>query len=90
MPRGSYTNPLIVQTDNLRASSKVLQKATIECREFDTIKPQKGDFAKMDFSEKDQDSTRPPEYCYLANARAIIVAIEYQTAIVGSGRPKLW
>ena len=44
----------------------------------------------MDFSEKDQDSTRPPEYCYLANARAIIVAIEYQTAIVGSGRPKLW
>jgi DNA adenine methylase len=48
VPRGSYASPLIVQTENIIASGKVLQKATIECRDFDTIKPQKGSFVYFD------------------------------------------
>lgn len=48
VPIGSYTNPEIVQRENILLCSEALQKATIEYREFDTISPAPGDFAYCD------------------------------------------
>lgn len=48
VPVGRYTNPGIVQANNLLACSRVLQRARIELREFDTIIPQRGDFVYFD------------------------------------------
>ena len=48
VPRGTYSNPGIVQRENILACSHALQKATIEYREFDTISPQAGDFVYCD------------------------------------------
>lgn len=48
VPRGKYSNPYIVQRENIIASSKALQKATISTREFDTIEPVCGDFVYCD------------------------------------------
>lgn len=42
--KGSYA----VQRENILASSNALQKATIECREFDDISPSSGDFTYFD------------------------------------------
>jgi DNA adenine methylase len=42
--KGSY----VVQRENILASSKALQKATIEYREFDSIEPNAGDFTYFD------------------------------------------
>jgi DNA adenine methylase len=36
-PFGRYKNPAICDADNLRAVSKALQRAKIECRHFDTV-----------------------------------------------------
>lgn len=48
VPIGSYTNPEIVQRDNIMLCHETLQKTTIEYREFDSIKPVKGDFVYCD------------------------------------------
>ena len=48
VPIGSYANPEIVQRENINLCSAALQKATIEFREFDTIKPAAGDFVYFD------------------------------------------
>lgn len=48
VPVGSYVNPEIVQRDNIRLCSVALQKAQIEYREFDAIKPAASDFVYFD------------------------------------------
>ncbi len=48
VPIGSYVNPEIVQRENIMLCSAALQKAQIEYREFDTIKPASGDFVYCD------------------------------------------
>lgn len=48
VPIGRYTNPNIVQEANIRNCNRALQIATIECREFDTIQPEAGDFVYCD------------------------------------------
>ena len=48
VPVGKYTNPNIVQRENILACSRVLQTARIEYHEFDTIKPKRGDFVYFD------------------------------------------
>lgn len=48
VPIGSYTNPDIVQRGNILLCNVALQKAQIEYREFDTIKPEKDDFVYFD------------------------------------------
>lgn len=48
VPIGSYTNPNIVQAENIALCSVALQKAQIEFREFDTIKATSGDFVYCD------------------------------------------
>lgn len=48
VPIGRYTNPNIVQEENLKACSKALQKATINKMEFDKISPNEGDFVYFD------------------------------------------
>ncbi|HML74909.1 MAG TPA: Dam family site-specific DNA-(adenine-N6)-methyltransferase [Anaerohalosphaeraceae bacterium] len=47
-PIGKYTNPNIVQEDNLIACSKALEKAEIKHIDFEEITPQKGDFVYFD------------------------------------------
>jgi DNA adenine methylase len=48
VPVGRYTNPNIVQRDNILACNERLQKAHIEYNEFDIIKPQRDDFVYFD------------------------------------------
>ncbi|HEX8228278.1 MAG TPA: DNA adenine methylase [Chloroflexia bacterium] len=48
VPIGRYTNPTIVQRENIMACSRVLQKSRVEYHEFDAIKPQHGDFVYFD------------------------------------------
>ncbi len=48
VPRGSCTNPNIIQRENILASSQVLQKANIKYHEFDAIKPLPNDFVYFD------------------------------------------
>lgn len=48
VPMGSYVNPEIIQAENIALCNVVLQKATVEYREFDTITPKKGDFVYFD------------------------------------------
>lgn len=48
VPVGRYKNPNIVQEDNTWFCHDALQKATIEYREYGTIKPKAGDFVYFD------------------------------------------
>ena len=48
VPIGRYTNPGIVQRENILACSRALQKAKIEYREFDALRPKRGDFVYFD------------------------------------------
>ena len=48
VPMGKYKNPNIVQESNIRNCHRALQIANIECREFDTILPEYGDFVYYD------------------------------------------
>ena len=48
VPIGRYTNPNIIQEENLKACSKALQKATIKKMEFDSISPNEKDFVYFD------------------------------------------
>ncbi|KKK56208.1 hypothetical protein LCGC14_3066840 [marine sediment metagenome] len=48
VPMGSYKNPDSVTEQNIRACSKALADASIECRQFDTVSPQAGDFVYFD------------------------------------------
>lgn len=48
VPMGSYTNPDVVQAENIALCAVALQKAQIEWREFDTIRPLAGDFVYCD------------------------------------------
>lgn len=48
VPMGDYKNPAILDEDNLRNCSKVLQGAKIHQEEFDQIKPKRGDFFYID------------------------------------------
>jgi len=65
VPRGSSTNPNIVQRENILAGSRVLQKATIEYREFDDIKPLQDDFVYFDPPYHPADSTSFTKYTKL-------------------------
>jgi DNA adenine methylase len=65
VPRGSYANTDIVQQENILASSKALQKAGIEYREFDTIKPNSGDFVYFDPPYHPADSASFTKYTKL-------------------------
>jgi DNA adenine methylase len=48
VPMGKYINPDIVQEHILCSCHKALQRASIECRDFSTIKPKRGDFIYLD------------------------------------------
>lgn len=48
VPRGSYTNPVICDADNLRAVSQVLQKTTINFGDFERVAPGLNDFVYCD------------------------------------------
>ncbi len=48
VPWGRYTNPDVVTSANIMASSIALRQARIEYREFDAIQPQAGDFVYCD------------------------------------------
>ena len=48
VPVGSYANPDVVQRENIKLCNAALQKAQIEYREFDTIRPENGDFVYFD------------------------------------------
>lgn len=48
VPIGDYKNPPILDEENLRAASKVLQGANIEQKPFTQINPHKGDFFYLD------------------------------------------
>lgn len=48
VPIGSYTNPEIVQRENILACCAALQHAQVEYHEFDTITPASGDFVYCD------------------------------------------
>ena len=65
VPRGSANNPNIIQRENIIASSKALQKAVLEYHEFDTIKPNPGDFVYFDPPYHPADSTSFTKYTKL-------------------------
>lgn len=48
VPFGRYKNPTICQPERLRACSAALQAATINCQDYRTIDPVKGDFVYFD------------------------------------------
>ena len=48
VPRGSYVNPTICDSNNLLAASQVLAKATITYADFSEIQPAAGDFVYCD------------------------------------------
>lgn len=49
VPKGSYKNPMICDSENLRAVSKVLKKVSIKLGQFDkTVTPKGGDFIYCD------------------------------------------
>ena len=65
VPMGSYTNPDIVQRENITLGSAALRKAQIEYREFDTIKPAPGDFVYCDPPYHPMNSTSFTKYTKL-------------------------
>lgn len=65
VPRGSSTKPNIIQKDNILAGSQILQKANIEYREFDAIKPITNDFVYFDPPYHPSDSTSFTKYTKL-------------------------
>lgn len=48
VPVGRYTNPNIIQEDNIRAVNIALQKAKIECKSYLQVTPGKDDFVYID------------------------------------------
>src|ERR1700722_2990428 len=48
VPMGSYTNPGILQEENIRACQAALQNATIEYKDYHRINPKAGDFCYFD------------------------------------------
>lgn len=48
VPIGKYTNPQILDKDNIFLCSNALKKALIEVKDFSQIKPTKGDFVYFD------------------------------------------
>ena len=48
VPRGSYTNPVICDADNLRAASQILKKTTIKFGDFERVTPGLNDFVYCD------------------------------------------
>ena len=48
VPMGAYKNPAILDEDNLRGVSELLQGVSIEQRPFAQVEPQKGDFFYFD------------------------------------------
>jgi len=66
VPRGQFEpGSYVVQKENIVASNKVLQKATIEAHDFDEIKPKSGDFAYIDPPYHPSDSTSFTKYTRL-------------------------
>jgi DNA adenine methylase len=65
VPRGSSTNPNIIQRENILACSQSLRKARIEYREFDSIRPNSGDFVYFDPPYHPADSTSFTKYTKL-------------------------
>lgn len=65
VPRGTYTNPNIAQEENIMACNRALQRAQIEYREFDTIKPKKGDLVYCDPPYHPSDSGNFTKYTKL-------------------------
>tara|TARA_Y100000310_G_scaffold345865_1_gene471879 strand:+ start:22328 stop:23158 length:831 start_codon:yes stop_codon:yes gene_type:complete len=65
VPIGSYTNPEIVQRENILLCSDAFQNATIEYREFDTISPRAGEFVYFDPPYHPVNSTSFTKYTKL-------------------------
>ncbi|MDQ3459869.1 MAG: DNA adenine methylase [Deinococcota bacterium] len=65
VPVGRYKNPGIVQESNIWACHEVLKVADIEHGEFDTIKPQRGDFVYFDPPYHPKDETSFTKYSKL-------------------------
>jgi len=65
VPRGSSTNPNIIQRDNILAGNQVLKKANIEYHEFDEIKPIADDFVYFDPPYHPAESTSFTKYTKL-------------------------
>ena len=61
-PIGRYKNPNIVQEDNILLVHEVLKKAAIRLGDFETIEPDKGDFAYFDPPYHPTDETSFTEY----------------------------
>ena len=66
VPLGSYDNPEIIQRGNIHLCSIALQKASIQLREFDTIKPTAGDLVYCDPPYHPVNSTSFTKYTKLA------------------------
>src|SRR3990167_5444752 len=66
VPIGSYTNPEIVQRQNILLCSEALQKASVEYREFDAITPASGDFVYCDPPYHPVNATSFTKYTKLA------------------------
>ena len=65
VPIGSYTNPEIVQRENILLCSEALRNTTIAYREFDTISPITGDFVYFDPPYHPVNSTSFTKYTKL-------------------------
>ena len=65
VPIGSYVNPDIVQRENILACSAAIASTPLEYREFDTIKPNAGDFVYCDPPYNPVNSTSFTKYTSL-------------------------
>lgn len=65
VPVGRYTNPAILNEDNLRACSKALKHATITLRTYADIEPKAGDFVYFDPPYHPTDATSFTQYSKL-------------------------
>ena len=61
-PLGAYKNPNIVQTDTLLSCSESFKNVTIQCGDFESIDPKRGDFVYFDPPYYPIDGTSFTEY----------------------------
>lgn len=89
VPKGSYKNPAICDSERLREASEALQKATIKIGDFSrVVKPKRGDFVYCDppydgcfnsyqsngFSDTEQERLRSSVDSWVAKGAAVMVS----------------